>query len=104
MPTEEIAKYCGGLIATICAILGVKRFAEAEICRKVALKLEPIKEDITEIKEQNKLFITEKAHEKDLLASQALTDQRISSIKDHFDIRFDNLIDRLDERRKEFPG
>ena len=101
MPAESVAKYCGGIIVAVGAVLGIRRFTEIEICKKICLKIKPLEDDITELKQANRTFVTEPTHTRELRAMRELTDQKIESIKDHLDIRFDSLIDRLDKRRKE---
>ena len=101
MPSEYgVAKLFGSaLIGAVLAVLGIKKLIKGEICEGLKPKIADIHKDIANVKIVADGALSEEKHKLICKLTSDLVDQRITSIHDLINTRFDALDSRLDRRR-----
>ena len=100
MAEIEAIKIGGGaLVGAIAAVLGIKKIIKQEICEGIKPTIEGLQKDIDALKQKQEKSMSTDQHKLICQMNGANVTARFDAIRDHIDIKFEELNKRLDQRR-----
>jgi len=99
MAEMEVVKIGGGaLLGAVVAFLGIKKIIKQEICDGLKPTIDSIQKDIKRHDKDINGSLTEEKHKLICGMTSQLVNQKIDSITDHIDTKFEEFARRLDKR------